>query len=315
MEVADSLLLSQLRGLVATKLALHDKHYLNQLLAHMLHASTSIQDAHDICDVLESLMTLKSMIDEEEPVFAAGDVEKNITATVTDESSPEQTEEKCEGKSTETAIIYKPLLTAVALAAIDVLPKFTAEGMLRIVTVLCNAPFQCDDLVAAIEGEIDQREKNLAERTDLETAIQTALSSVLSIKSAILAEGGEDSKSPLSAVQNGLRSIFRHTTKDSDDEIPDKPESAQTPDHLVDIKEVEEFLVAATSALNLLQASFEADTKLPVNGVDQEFALSRCRVAIDQYRRIDFRQGSQETRFDQQRRRDISKKLLSRLLP
>ena len=298
---------------MATKLALQDKPYLNQLLAHILSLSMSLQDETVICDLLECIMTLKLTIDDEEPLFSAEDMDKNTTATVTEMSSSELIKEKGEEKSVETDINYGPLLTAVASACIDQLPTFTAEGMLRIVTVMCNVPFQCDDLISAIESEVDQREQNLEQPTDLESSIQIALSSVLSIKDRILDED-DDSKSPLSAVQNGLRSIFRQSTKDLDDEIPDEPEA--TPDHSLDTKEVKQLLIAATSALDSLKASFQADTmRSSVKSVDNEFALSRCRVAIDQYRRIDFRQGSRESRFDQQRRRDMSKRLLSRLLP
>ena len=54
-----------------------------------------------------------------------------------------------------------------------------------------------------------------------------------------------------------------------------------------------------------------------VEDVDQSVALElgRCQELVESYRRIEFSTGTQRSRYDKERRKDISKRVLSRLSP
>jgi hypothetical protein len=302
-----SLIDYQLHGLLATKLALADKLYLSELLLRIERDISSAYEETDVCDLFETLGMLSSAIDEEESVHSdlVLNMDKNATSNDNDEKKADFVQETGEGKPLETYICER-LLTSLAVASVEILPKFTCRGLLRILTVLCQMPFQSDYIVEAIEHCIDDGEKLMGQKTDNEDAIDSVVSVTLALRAALAED--DVSQSQLSGEQNGLKAILRRAWKSSSVESLDEIE--QTTEQEIDIKVVAERLFAAAAALEALRVEQKASLLI----VDRHgFELGQCREAIDQYRRIDF---GQESRVDQQQRmRYMSKRLLSRLLP
>jgi hypothetical protein len=283
-----------------------DKPFLLDVLRCVSTIIPVLEDGSQICDIVDSLGALKASLD-------AGAGNENVTSV-----------------ELELAELSESMFSDIAAQTTEHVGSLSAVELRRILTVYSLSPFKCDDLVNSIETEIIRRVDLLDSRQSRERGrdlLRSAASSSRTVISAFTEES-VDGVSALSAIKNGLRSIFRQSNAKedassnddnedpSDDNIPDdkEEESAQERLHI----EIERALHSIVEAADYLEQHGDASRDQVVQRLEDGvlFELGRCRQLVDHYRRIDFKDlGSSTSRFDQERRRVMVKHVLSRLHP
>jgi hypothetical protein len=282
-----------------------DKPFLLDVLRCVSAIIPSIEDGSQYCDIVDSLGALKASLGA-----CAGN--ENVTSV-----------------ELELAELSESMLSAVAVQTTEHVGSLSAVELRRLLTFYALSPFKSDDLVNSIATEVIRREELLDSRESRERGrdlLRSAASSSRAVISA-LAEESADGVSALSAIKNGLRSIFRQSNAKeeassddnegtSDDNISDdrEEESVQERLHL----EIERALHSIVEAADYLEQNGDASTDQIVQRLEDGvlFELGRCRQLVDHYHRIDFDDlGSSSSRFDQERRRVMVKRVLSRLHP
>jgi hypothetical protein len=285
-----------------------DKPFLLDVLRCVSTIIPLLEDGSQYCDIVDSLGALKASLD-------AGAGSENVTSV-----------------ELELAELTESMLSAVAVQTIEHVGSLSAVELRRLLTVYSLSPFKSDDLVNSIETEVMRRAELLDSRESRERGrdlLRSAASSSRTVISAFTEESADDG-STLSAIKNGLWSMFRQSNdkenasndkEDASDDIPDdgEEESAQKKLHL----EIERALHSIVEAADYLEQSDAGDaSSISGDQVVQRledgvlFELGRCRQLVDHYRRIDFDDlGSSTSRFDQERRRLMVKRVLSRLHP
>jgi hypothetical protein len=278
-----------------------DKPFLLDVLRCVLAIIPLLEDGSQYCDIVESLGALKASLN-------TGAESENVTSV-----------------ELELAELSEIVLSAVAVQTMEHVGSLSAVELRRLLTVYSLSPFESNDLVNSIEIEVIRREDLLDSAESRERGrdlLQSAASSARTVISAFTEESA-DGGSTLSAIKNGLWSMFRQSNakedasndnEDASDNIPDDREEETVQEKLhVDIEKALRSIVEAADYLEGPgDASFISE-RLLEGGV--LFELGRCRELIEHYRRIDFDSGSSTSRFDQERRRIMVKRVLSRLHP
>jgi hypothetical protein len=285
-----------------------DKPFLLDVLRCVSTIIPFLEDGSQLCDIVDTLGALKTSLD-------TGVGNENVTSV-----------------ELELAELSESMLSAVAVQTTEHVGSLSAVELRRILTVYSLSPFKSDDLVNSIEAEAIKRGDLLDSRESRERGrdlLRSAASSSRIVISAFTEES-VDGVSALNAIKNGLRSIFRQSKAKedkssndnnedtSDDNIPDdeeeEEESVQERLHI----EIERALHSIVEAADYLEQAGDASRDQVVQRLEDGvlFELGRCRQLVDHYRRIDFKDlGSSTSRFDQERRRVMVKRVLSRLHP
>jgi hypothetical protein len=283
-----------------------DKPFLLDVLRCVSAIIPSMEDGSQYCDIVDSLGALKASL-------GAGAGNENVTSV-----------------ELELAELSESMLSAVAVQTMDHVGSLSAVEFRRLLTVYSLSPFKSDDLVNSIEREVIRREELLDSRESRERGRDLLRSTASSSRTVIsaFAEESADGVSALSAIKNGLRSMFRQSnakedaasTDDNEDALDDnisddrEEESVQERLHI----EIERALHSIVEAADYLEQTGDASTDQIVERLEDGvlFELGRCRQLVDHYHRIDFDDsGSSSSRFDQERRRVMVKRVLSRLHP
>jgi hypothetical protein len=275
-----------------------DKPFLLDVLRCVSTKLPSLQDGCQYCDIVDTLGALKSSL-------AAGAGSENVTSV-----------------DLELVELSESMLSAIAAQTMESVRSLSAVELRRLLTVYSLLPFQSDDLVDAIEKEVTRREDLLESQESREQARDLLRSAASSARTVISAFADEtvDGGSALSAIKNGLRSVFWQSSarenpsneKDNaSDDTPDREETVEDKLHI----EIERALHSIIEAADYVEQSGEPSRFVQRLDVGVLFELGRCRELVEHYRRIEFDSGSSRDRLDQERRRDIVKHVLSRLRP
>jgi hypothetical protein len=284
-----------------------DKPFLLDVLHCVSAIIPSMEDGSQYCDIVDSLGALRTSLG----ASAAGN--DNVTVVELDLMD-----------------LSESMLSAVAVQTMEHVGSLSAVELRRVLTVYSLSPFKSDDLVNSIEREIIRREELLDSRESRERGRDLLRSAASSSRTVINAftEESADGVSALSAIKNGLRSIFRQSNakedassydneNSSNDIISDdrEEESVQERLHI----EIERALHSIVEAADYLEQTGDASTDQIVQRLEDSalFELGRCRQLVDHYRRIDFDDSGYKnmSRFDPERRRVMVKRVLSRLHP
>jgi hypothetical protein len=282
-----------------------DKPFLLDVLRCVSTIIPLLEDGSQYCDIVDSLGALKASLDAD-----AGS--ENVISV-----------------ELELAELSESMLSAVAVQTIEHVGSLSAVELRRLLTVYSLSPFKSDDLVNSIETEVIRREEELDSLESRERGrdlLRSAASSARTVISAFTEES-TNGDSALSAIKNGLWSLFRQSNAkenasndkdDASDDIPDdrEEEGVQEKLHI----QIERALHSIVEAVDYLEQSGDVSS-ISEDQVVQRleggvlFELGRCRQLVEHYRRIDFDSGSSTSRFDQERRRVMVKRVLSRLHP
>jgi hypothetical protein len=170
-----------------------DKPFLLDVLRCVSTIIPSMEDGSQYCDIVDSLGALKASLG------AGAGNERDISRI-------------------ELAELSESLLSAVAVQTKEHIGSLSAVELRRVLTVYALSPFESDDLVNSIETEVIRREGLLNSRESRERGrdlLRIAASSSRTVICA-LTEESADGVSALSAIKNGLRSMFRQSNAKED---------------------------------------------------------------------------------------------------
>jgi len=285
--------------------------------------------------MMSSLVSLKVATevvqDDVEGLSTPTNEDSNLTSSaaandVTAESAP-QHDETIVSDEIIVAMCDK-LLCLVTSRAVDMVKDLRAHTLRAILMSVSMLPLQVDDCVDTIEREVARRIGLLenAPRRNIDQLLQQVASNASDVKRLLFGEEPtKESRSPLASLKDGLKGIFRSPSPkhESGEDEPEKLDlrtaynETNATELVLRVKMgLQSIIDAATGIGNATQGCQLSLDKLMVAPQHEAlFELGRCSELIEQYRRIDFVSGSRRSRFDEERRRDMAKRVLSRKLP
>jgi hypothetical protein len=292
----------------------------------------ALQSGKELTDLAETIAKLRRSIGSKKSLDNGGapsadvsetDRKENETDPILGEPVHEHTEtdEKEDDKqeqnsTTVTAAILDStdrLLACVAEKAIEKVRDLSGAEMRKLLFVYLLVPFQADDLVDAMEEETNQRTAALSfagDKERIQGLIRDAADSALQAYNSLSARPSTVG----STIKNGIKAIFG--VHDVDEEISEG-DAARLSQVAESVYRTSALSRDISERMERVERATGLDIETLMRGVEQGAAveLGRCRELIASYRRIDFATGSQGGRCDSERRKDIGKRLLSRLFP
>ena len=291
----------------------------------------NLQDETVICDMMNSLGLLKIAMEEagdKSEVFPSHEivVDSNRTSmSVTRDGT--LTHDGTVVSDADIEELCSMLLIQLSTRAVEMVSELNAQSLRAILMLVSLLPLQADDCVNAIDCEVATRIV-LHEATPHRNVDELLQSIALETINARRILFGDDlpkqSKTPLNGLKNGLKAMFGATSMPDNGDSEKEVDAAAMESSAISSDDLAASLKQALqsieeSALALQTAAFAAHTSFDrlIASPQREalLELGRCAELIEQYRRIDFVSGSRLSRLDQERRRDIAKRVLSRKLP
>lgn len=202
------------------------------------------------------------------------------------------------------------LLDSVAVECQTRSSTFHPREIRRILSVYSLLPFKSDELIDCFDKEIAIRiaASEAQHQGSIEKLLKNAKEKGIEVKQELFEEAGSRR---LNALKNGIISLFRSSDEDEQDENSLSEELAAMIQHSI------KSTVEAATAVEKMRDSLH----LSIDKIGREmsvgscFELGRCEELIANYRRVEFSTGTLRSRYDKEWRKDLSKRVLSRLLP
>lgn len=229
---------------------------------------------------------------------------KPISAEVDPELSRMSTED-------EMVDLCDEMLALIASKMPDKINHCTAQELRRLLSVYSLLPFQADRLIQEIEKEVEGRlpQSDSIPRVTVEEILQDAKAKNEIVQKVLFHQ--TDSSSLSTTLKNSVMSLFRASDKAG-------PEETNLPEDLaLMIRES----IASTLKVSASLQGMRSTLNVSIDTIGQQasegmyFELGRCQELIANYRLVEFSTGTRRSRYDKERRKEISKRVLSRLLP
>ena len=320
---------SQCRGVIRMKYCSSDPIFVVNVLKAVQKKTSNLQGTDDLCALAESISMLK------ESLKAADTTRHTNIDSNTDENAEQHKDQSFETPvdvtltpeddssipldyalvNQELKLSCDAILQSITLQAKETAEKFSSVEIRRLLVVYSFLPFQADDFIDCLDREVSFRlsYQKRSSNASLESLIKNAKSKSVAVNSTIF---GDASSSRFGSFKNGILSLFRNS--DSSETSDENTEENNLTEELASLiqesiastsdaaKQAEEFQTASRTSL---------DSILKRLGEGSSFELGRCQELIESYRRIEFSTGTRRSRYDKERRKDIAKRVLSRLLP
>lgn len=274
----------------------------------------------ELCSLAETLALLKETLKTVEAPSQRissrklevinDDKESTVNLCVDSDDVPLMSESTATRAENELATACDEVLTIISQKSRGFAKRLTTSELRRILTVYSLLPFQADDLINEIELEVTARLPSAEDQSliMLEKTLQEAKERSETLQKTLFHETGWYG---LTALKNGLISFFRSSDGNESEET-------KLSEDLVEM--IQASINSTVEAATLLQ-EMKDSLRISIDSIGQSnrektyFELGRCQELIANYRRIEFSTGSRRSRYDKERRRDISRLVLSRLLP
>lgn len=313
------------------KFSSSDQMLLLLVLKEVQTKVTNLQSVAELCSLAETLALLKDTLQPNDLASGTG------AETSTDEKAKDETDGKESLSETtqelssqdEESVIpvdhsaideemkraCNELLVSIADRAKAMTAKLTAQDIRRLLAVYSLLPFQADDLINHLEEEISKRLSYLegSASGSLENWLKRAKYKSDSVNS-MLFEDTESSR--FDCIKNGIMSLFR--ASDVNESVDEEGGENGLPEELATM--IQESIALTSKAANRAEGmrnALRVSLDSILNGLNEgsSFELGRCQELIENYRRVEFSTGTLRSRYDKERRKDIAKRVLSRLLP
>lgn len=312
------------------RVAFIDKRPVLEFLEVVKDKIAIIQDETVICDMMNSLGFLMRTMEvaketAEELSSPADSVDPKTTMTTLTDSNPPRSETAV--PDADVVDLCAELLTRLAARAASNISRFKTKSLRAIMMLVSLLPLQSDECVDAIHCEVVKRIRLLedSQHNNIDELLRNIALEASKTRRILFGDDQpRDSKSIFAGLQNGLKALFGcSATPDISDDESENVEAivASNEINIDDLKASLKHSLQSIedSALAIRNATEASQTSLGrlIASPQQEslFELGRCIELIEQYRRIDFSSGSRRSRLDEERRRDMAKRLLSRKLP
>lgn len=302
-----------------------DSEFLHQVLNVVDSKAGDVKSVEDLCFLAETLALLKEAlkagdekISDSKPTKPETDelfTNDEETASATPESDNDMGALEQQDVSVEDSMILlcDGLLASMAEQAKSEVSSASALELQRLLSVYSLLPFQADVLVDTIEAEVNARLPKSGNQPMImvEDLLHQAREKSEFVQKELFQD--EESSGMRAALKNGIMSLFRSV------ESADGNESSDTlPKEIASmIQDSITTTVEASSALQQMQESLHVsiDSIGQRNSEGTYFELGRCQELIANYRRVEFSTGTRRSRYDEEGRKIVSKRVLSRLLP
>ena len=327
-----------LHGVVATQMVQMDAAFVRLVISELekkLSDEAAILDMSTAVSVTECVVRLRTAVGNiEKPINRKPPPQKKEeTETKADEEGDTDGEEAAEEALIDKMADERILLSEIRDMCFTILKSVTkwsigkvqdssAADLRRLLTVFATLPFEADELVDCIEDEVTTRLQMLDELdgVDLEELLQR----VANVSTASQ-DDGQERQSRLSSFKVGLQSLFSSAAQEEDFDDEDEQEEDDVETGSYGVQTVEDLAglveegASAASRLESLMATFHKSTKKRVDLLIRcsedgaVFELGRCQELLASYRRINFETKERHGRYDIDRRREIGKRVLTRL--
>jgi hypothetical protein len=325
-----------MRGLVAMHFFRSDRRFLHDVLLEVQKNASRVSTASELCGLAESLAVIKeavrsgdsARVKKEMPAGTENSESALTDLTITNSKASEPIENSdkddppplIDDASIDIELVdtCDGLLNSVAKHANDVVGKLRADELRRLLAVYALLPFQADHLIDTIEKEVEKRMGYLTSMSSTEVVedlLQEAAANSMAVNKTLFGES-HAGDSRLSAIKKGLRSLFM-SSDSSEDMSDDNVANVLTAEVSSMIQEAADSAYKAVRRLEGIGSAALVSPDRIIQDIEEgaAFELGRCQELIKSYRRVEFSTGKRKSRYDKVRRRDISKRVLSRLLP
>lgn len=309
-----------------------------QLLLKVLkELDTRCQDSlncSEICDLAETVASQKealkidalsessstTLANAEKQSHEEGEISTDTKELVdSNERDDDKDVDDDESSDDEIMRICNRVLESISSKVIEAREKFTASHIRRLLVVYSLLPFRADELIEALDTEVTERLSYIheTERTSIEVILEESNETSLAINRTLFQE---TSHSPFEAIKNGLMSIFSSSSSSSSSAGDGTNESDEGNVLTDELAHLIQSSVALTTDVTRIAKAWKMGSRRSLdsmlNSVDvgSAFELGRCQELIENYQLIEFSTGMLGSRVDE-RRNDIAKRVLSRLLP
>lgn len=315
-----------LHGIVLMHMTSSDLAFVSLVLQALEAKVESLQMGQELVDVAQTVGKLRRAVErlqqqssEDAPTDSkhakdedSESQQENEIVTANDEFTLEHNATLVRNAILEST---SEVLKKVSDLAIEKVNDLSAAEMRELLLVYSFLPFKAGDLVDTIEEEANRRLEVLGFKGPSESVQDLARRA---FDSSLLASntlsGESESASTVATIKNGIKAIFGvHDISEVASE-----ENVAMLTALADNTRRTTTLVRETlGRMEQIRQGTGKDTETLLRGVEQGAAmeLGRCQELVACYRRVDFSTGSQGGRYDSERRRGISKRILSRLFP
>ena len=311
------------------RVAFADKRPVLEFLNVLADLIAVVQDEEVVCDMMKSLgfliMTMQAAKDSARGSSSADSVEQTTTTTTVTDTNLQCSETTM--PDADVVDLCTKLVTRLAARAADKISSFKSKNLRAILMLVSLLPLQADECVDAIHGEVAKRIKLLEDsrHQNIDELLRSIALEASKTKRILFGDDQpRESKSLFAGLQNGIKAIFGCSTTpdisagENGSDVAIHGSSEINIDELKaslkhSLQSIEDSAVAIRNATEASQTSLGRLTA----SYQQEslFELGRCIELIEQYRRIDFASGARRSRLDEERRRDMAKRVLSRKLP
>ena len=287
----------------------------------------TLQTGRELVDIAQTVSNMRRAVERLEQLFSDGtnDDARDEGPAKDNDSDKEKEVEIANGELTNVhkatiarnAILESTtvLLTKVSEQATEIVQDLSATEMRELLLVYSTLSFRADAFVDAVDKETHRRLEVLGFTGPSESVQDLARRA---FDSSVLASNtlsyGSGRNSKVDTIKHGIQAIFG--VHEMSEEASDEDIAMMTA--LADNAKRTTTLVRETlGRMEQIRQGTGTDTETLLRGVEQGAAieLGRCQELVAVYRRIDFSTGFHGGRYDSARRRDISKRILSRLFP
>ena len=309
--------LNQLHGIVMMNMVSSAPSFVSAVLHNFEAKVGTLRSGKQLTDLAETIAKLRRSLESKKSLESGG-------APNTDDIETDQKEDDVDtvlskpvheqNSTTDAADILEVtnrLLAGLAKKAIEKVHELSGTELRKLLLVYLLVPFQTDSLIDAIEKETNRRTAELGfsgDRERIQDLARHAADGALQASNSLSARPSTVG----STIKNGIKAIFG--MHDVDNEISE--EDAARISKIADTIHCTSTLVRdITERMERVQHGTGFGAEALLRGVEQGamVELGRCRELIACYHRIDFSTGSHGGRCDNERRKDIGKRLLSRL--
>lgn len=331
-------MLKALRGLVTLNSMQSDPKTLLKVLKLIEPKIQWMRDELVLCDLAESLAVIRQILakegmdlhhkmknatlDSNEEIQNFSDNTTRATLNETSTSLDANTTVPRNNSKTDHELLDEAssrMLSAVANLTSKRVTNLRAKSLCRLLVVYSLLPFQADNLIEACEKEVARRQallESAANTASVEDLLRQAAQTSAEATRTVFGKS-EENNSPIETLRKSLKSLFsKEETEGEEGGISEEMQKFTN--------EVGSLLNCVTAAVTEVDECMEqigtasnvhTDTALQRIMEAANFELGRCSELIENYRRIEFSTGRGRSRYDYRQRRDLGKRLLSRLLP
>jgi len=343
-EMSSSSTMNLLEGVVALDDIMNDVDLLNCLLLDMENSKLPSFSASECCravhiltklrnSVLDICGTSKVGVDDLSGTKKAPEIEKVVDATsikdknnVSDEEGKSQNDdyelENTLRRASNLLTHCNNALSTLAEKITNEVPRLAASQMRKILQAYHIMPFQADEMINSMEAEVKHRisalsatsESSSQGNNNIQLLIRHAADQFVDAAS-VLSELNVKELDPSSKKRIEINNQPTEKIEKNQQESESFSFTKELPSVLGHMNRAIAAVCEAATRLERVQRGALLSTESSLRNVEDgaAFELGRCQGLIDLYRLLEFESGTRRQRFTGEKKKNLGKRILSRL--